>query len=137
MKGTYVLCRINAFLYPYVAEELGRLEYSGSPVYDYALPPRGSAQNGTIRDDELDREALSRIVESIYQNAVMADDEINEIMLDDNSETVGGTREELLKAAIESLVLTELFLTRRPFYRDTTDAYRYFEGRYDGLNPTM
>ena len=67
----------------------------------------------------------------------MADDGTNEIMLDDNSALAGRSREDLLKAAIESLVLTELFLSRRPFYRDTSDAYRYFNGRYDGMNPTM
>ncbi len=128
---------INSFLYPIVVSELNNMEFSGSSVYDYSLAERQSMANGSIRDEELDRESLSQIVNSIYDKAVMADDGTNEIMLDDNSALAGRSREDLLKAAIESLVLTELFLSRRPFYRDTSDAYRYFNGRYDGINPTM
>ncbi len=128
---------INAFLYPIVVKELDNMEFSGSSVYDYDLPQRTSDSNGTIKDVDLDRETLRQIVNSVYSKAVMSDDGINEIMLDDNALLAGSSREELIKAAIESLVLTELFLSRRPFYRDTSEAYRYFNGRYDGMNPTM
>ncbi len=129
--------RINSFLQPIVVEIIDEEEYPGGSVYDYNLPVREGKEGGTIRDFEISRDSLNRMTDRAYQKAVMKSDEINEIMNDNNEITAGATREELLRAAIESLILTELFLSRRPFYRSTAEAYRFIDGRYDGINPVF
>ncbi len=129
--------QINSFLLPIVKEVIDDNEYSGSTVYHYDLPPMQGQNGGTLTDEEPDRDFINRLVDEVYNKAVMRADSINEIVHDDNSTLAGSTREELLRAAIESLVLTELFLTRRPFYRNVHKAYRFFNGRYDGVNPTV
>ncbi|MCD7904544.1 MAG: hypothetical protein LUG24_03000 [Clostridiales bacterium] len=128
--------RINAFLYPIAVETVNEAEYPGSTVYDYDLPEREGSQGGTIRDFEITRDRLNQMIDKVYEKAVMMSDDIDEIMNDDNEMTAGNTREELLRAAIESLLLTELFISRRPFYRQTAEVYRFFDGRYDGMNPS-
>ncbi|MCD7778161.1 MAG: hypothetical protein LUH47_06635 [Clostridiales bacterium] len=127
--------KINSFLYPVIIEVINDMEYPGSTIYDYGLPSRKSEQGETIRDFEISRESLGQMTDKVYEKAVQMSDDIDEILNDDNELTAGSTREELLKAAIERLLLTELFLSRRPFYRNTAGAYRFFEGRYDGVNP--
>lgn len=126
--------RINAFLYPIVVDVLNNREYSGSDLYDYDQPKRENS-GGSVRDNEIDRENLNRMITEVYNKAVKMSDDYDEIMNDDNELLAGESREELLRAAIESLILTEIFLSRRPYYRNTAKAYRYFEGRYDGVNP--
>ncbi|MCD8089038.1 MAG: hypothetical protein LUD81_00135 [Clostridiales bacterium] len=127
--------RINSFLYPVVVEIINNMEYPGSPVYDYGLPEKSGKQGGTIRDFEITRDSLNQMTDAVYKKAAAMSDDIDEIINDDNELTAGNTREELLRAAIESLILTELFLSRRPFYRETADVYKFFDGRYDGMNP--
>lgn len=128
--------RINAFLYPIVVQVVNGREYAGSDIYDFDQSQRLGQSGGTIKDSDIDRDNMNRMVTEVYNRAVMKSDDIDEIMNDDNTYLAGDSREELLRAAIESLILTEIFLSRRPFYRDTAKAYRFFEGRYDGVNPT-
>ena len=127
---------INTLLYPIVAQVVNESEYSGSNLYDYDLPEREADGGGNIRDDDLSRESLARMTDMVLDKAAEKYDGFDEIICDDNRLTAGYSRKSLLKADIESLLLTEIFLSRRPFYRDTAEIYRFFDGRYDGMNPT-
>ena len=105
MKALYTT--INSGMMPYVMQVLDEYEYIGSPMYSYS---------------GIDRESLSQLVDKVINLSRVSLDQIDEIYIEQNSNI--GILEEwdrwrLLRGVIESLILTEIFSSRRPNYFNT------------------
>lgn len=116
MKALY--SQLNKALTPYVNVILDEFEYMDSPIYD---------------EDGIDRETVAQLVSRVISLAADRDDEFGEMILDEK--TQGWCREDLLNSAIQSLLLSEIFVVRRPRYRRALSNYRYNNGVYNGVNP--
>lgn len=93
---------INSYLYPFVVSVLNEYEYDGSPIYN---------------TQGIDRETLAQIIDRVIKLAEESLDQVSEI----NEEEIllyfrGFDRIGLLKSAVESLILTDIFMIRRPEY---------------------
>jgi len=123
MRGLYG--DVNKIIYPIVVQVLNGYEYDGSPIYS----------------EEIDRETMAQLVDRVLTRAGEVSDNVQEAMLE---EQYGDTldyyfdwnKENLLKAAIESILLNEIFQIRRPYYRKVRNRYRYEDGLYRGINYT-
>lgn len=95
---------INRTLLPYVLEVLDSYEYTGSPVY---------------APDGITREFLAQVVDQSLRRAVEENDDVDEVY-SENIELNTFTpwsRWMLLRAALESIILNEVFGVRRPRYK--------------------
>ena len=103
---------ISQAIYPIVVEVLNEYEYDGSPVYSY----------------EIDRETIAQLVDRVISRGNEILDDVQETILDENnnfeSYSMDWNRENLLKSIVESLLLNEIFIIRRPYYRQVRNNYR-------------
>ncbi len=94
--------KINSFLYPFVVEVLNELEFIGSPLYSIS---------------GIDRETLYQMIDKVIDLAEETLDQAGEVK---NEKTKDHLKEwdrlGLLRAAIESLLLNDIFAIRRPNY---------------------
>jgi hypothetical protein len=111
--------QLNKILAPYVERIVTEYEYVGSPIYD---------------EEGVDRETISQLVAKVIELAEDELDDPQEIRLEATAYE-GWTRKDLLNNLVQSLVLTEIFMVRRPRYRRARNNYRYSNGMYDGINP--
>ncbi len=116
---------INKTLYPVIVEVLNEYEYDGSPIYE----------------ENIDPETISQLVDRVLRRAGEISDNIQEIMLNDQNISFSETEympewdsTNLLKAAVESILLHEIFEVRRPYYRKVRSRYNYNNGVYNGIN---
>lgn len=96
---------INTLLYPFVINSIDEYEFIGSPIYS----PMG-----------VDRETIAQIVDNTIALAEESLDQVGEA----KNERAGNYLREwdrwgLLRAAVESLVLNDIFAIRRPAYFKT------------------
>lgn len=117
MKELY--SQLNKTMLPYVLRVMDEYEYVGSPIYD---------------EEGIDRETLAQLVSRVIALANEENDEAQEISLE-NVNVPGWNRRKIFDSLIQSLVLNEIFMVRRPRYRRARGNYIYSGGRYDGVNP--
>lgn len=106
-------------LLPYVKKVLDEYEYDGSFVYDKYI----------------DKESIAHMVDRIVEYAKTMD-YVENIVLEDN--TIQWDKLDLLRTDIQSLLLNELFINRRPNYKlkeDTMVVPKDVEGT-EGMNGT-
>lgn len=118
MKELY--SRLNKLLLGYVERILDEFEYVDSPIYD---------------EEGIDRETLAQLVSRVTDLTNSELDQTQEIALESAESRNGWSRQQLLSAIIQSLILSEIFLVRRPKYRRARNNYRYLNGSYMGINP--
>ncbi len=118
MKELY--SELNKLLAAYAVRILDEYEYVNSPIYD---------------EEGIDRETLAQLVSRTIDLANNELDETQEIMLDTVTNGNGWNRSQLLTNLIQSLILSEIFLVRRPRYRRARNNYRFSNGSYNGINP--
>lgn len=109
---------INRQLYPYVLRVLDEYEYSGSPMYD----------------EEIDRETIHQMVDRTLNLARNGLDEVGEIVIEPTR--IGfseWTSNQVLRAAIQLLLLNDIFGIRRPKYGIIRNNYVYDNNEYKGL----
>jgi len=114
---------INKALYPIVMEVLNEYEYDGSPIYQ----------------EEIDQETIAQLIDRVLKRAAETSDDVQEVMLSEQNPHAceymyEWNSQNLLNAAIEALLLNEIFGTRRPNYRRVRNRYNYNNGIYDGIN---
>jgi len=114
---------INKTLYPIIVEVLDEYEYDGSPIYEQGI----------------DRETIAQLVDRVLRRGSELSDDLQEAMLDEqNTQALeyrfDWNRGTLLEAAVEALLLNEIFGIRRPYYRKTRERYKYSDGLYNGIN---
>ena len=95
---------INASLMPYVIEVVNEQEFSGSPIFEGYLY----------------RERLHQMVEDSLRRAASANPDVAAI-LRSSCQCQSWQPRQLLRAAVESLLIGELFFRRRPIYRKLID----------------
>lgn len=118
MKELY--SKLNKILAQYIERVLDEFEYINSPIYDA---------------DGIDRETLAQLISRVIALADSEMDETQEIMLDTMQNNGDWNRQSLLTGLIQSLLLAEIFLVRRPKYRRARNNYRFSNGMYNGINP--
>lgn len=100
MRKSY--SEINTFLYPFVVEVLDEFEFVGSPIYSLT---------------GIDRETISQMIDRVINLAEETLDQVGEAK---NERTGNYLREwdrwGLLRSAVESLLLNDIFAIRRPKY---------------------
>ena len=101
--------QINSMLYPFIVEVIDRYDYNNSPIYD---------------EDGISRETLAQLVSQVLD---MAAEQLDEII-------VGWNRSGLLNAAVEALILNNIFMHRRPRRNRIYSSYSFKDGKYNGLN---
>ncbi len=113
--------QINSMLYPFIVEVIDRYDYNNSPIYD---------------EDGISRETLAQLVSQVLDMAAEQLDEIDEIRLEVNARQiiVGWNRSGLLNAAVEALILNNIFMHRRPRRNRIYSSYSFKDGKYNGLN---
>lgn len=95
---------INTLIYPFIVEILDEYEFIGSPLYN----PIG-----------IDRETISQMIDQIINLAEQQIDQVGEIKLKREENSIKNWDNwALLRSAIESLLLNDIFGIRRPNYFD-------------------
>lgn len=117
MKELY--SQLNKILAPLIERILDEYEYIDSPIYD---------------EDGIDRETLAQLVAKVIALADDEMDETQEIRLETNV-AAQWNRNDLLNSLVQSLLLAEIFLVRRPRYRRARNNYVYSSGLYKGVRP--
>lgn len=115
MKTLYTA--LNAILISFVEAVLDTYEYVGSPIYE---------------EDGVDRESVAQIISKVTEMAEKEMDDMQEISLE-GQEMNMWSRQNMLHAIIEALVLNEIFAVRRPKYRRVRGNYVYENGSYAGV----
>jgi hypothetical protein len=113
--------KISSALYPYVKEVLDSYDYFGSPIYD---------------NDGISRETLAQLVSMVLDTAEKHLDEVGEIMLEESSANTDWSKNRLLHAVVEVIILNNIFMYRRPRMRIIYDRYSFKDGKYTGMNYT-
>lgn len=90
---------INKRLNAYVIEVINENEYEGSPIYD----------------EQISKEFIAQLVDQVLEKAAQGINEVEEINLE--MERAYWGRPKLLRSAVETSVLHELYGHRRPRYR--------------------
>lgn len=90
---------INKRLHAYVIEVINENEYEGSPIYD----------------EQITREFIAQLVDQVLEKAAQGINEVEEINLEMERSYWG--RPKLLRSAVETSILHELYGHRRPRYR--------------------
>jgi hypothetical protein len=114
--------KISSVLYPYVIEVLDSYDYIDSPIYDNA---------------GISRETLAQLVSRVLDLAETDLDEVGEIRLDELPESYTSTnwsKNNLLHAIVEVIILNNIFMYRRPRMRILYDRYNIKDGKYNGMN---
>ncbi len=115
--------RINSVLYPFITEVVDCYDYNGSPIYD---------------EDGISRETLAQLVSKVLDKAQEYFDEVDEILLTVSARQItasgGWSPVTLLNAAVEALILNNIFMYRRPRMRAIYNSYSFKQGKYNGLN---
>lgn len=102
---TELYSEINKYLYEYSNQAISEYDYKDSPIYN----PSG-----------ITRETLAQIIDRVIELAEEKLEQVEEIKLDRNSEPLltgkYWAKWDMLRANIQSIVLNEIFLVRRPKY---------------------
>ncbi|MGN1318562.1 MAG: hypothetical protein ACI4VF_06055 [Lachnospirales bacterium] len=117
MKALY--SKLNKTLAPFVEKVMDEYEYVGSPIYN---------------EEGIDRETLAQLVAKVIDMAEEALDEAEEIMLE-TKQAGSWDKSDLLNSLVQSLLLAEIFMVRRPRYHRARNNFNYRNGEYDGINP--
>ncbi len=118
MKELY--SSLNKLLVGFVERVLDEFEYVNSPIYD---------------EDGIDRETLAQFISRVLELANGELDETQEIILETIENNGNWSRHQLLTNLVQSLLLSEIFLVRRPRFRRARNNYRFSGGMYNGINP--
>lgn len=112
---------LNATLYPYIKSVIDNYDYNESPIYDV---------------DGITKETLSMLISMALDMAAEELDHIDEIRLEVSARQIiaGWSRNTLLRAVAEALILNEIFMHRRPRRRRIYETYSFKNGRYNGLS---
>jgi hypothetical protein len=112
--------KLNAALYPFVIEVIDAYDYNGSPIYS---------------EDGIDRETLAQLVTRVLDLAADYMDEVSEIRLEATSPNipVGWDRQLMLNSIVQSLILNNIFMYRRPRRNAILKSYSFKDGQYNGL----
>jgi hypothetical protein len=114
--------KISSVLYPYVITVLDSYDYIDSPIYD---------------NDGISRETLAQLVSRVLDLAEKDLDGVGEIRLEELPDSYTNTdwsKNNLLHAVVEVIILNNIFMYRRPRMRIFYDRYNIKNGKYDGMN---
>lgn len=87
---------VSKKLAPYAKQEVERMDYEGSPIYD-----------------ELDKETISQMTSAAYNNAVQNVPELGDLETD--GQRAYFTKQQIVKSLIREILIRQIFLLKRPW----------------------